>query len=53
MDLTTMQGLPSTDDGKIYIYLGVAGSATNVELVINHPVYYYKNGAIRLWTGPV
>lgn len=55
MDSTTpiVQALPSTDDGKIYIYLGVAGSATNIELVINHPVYYYKNGAIRLWTGPV
>lgn len=48
-----VQALPSTDDGKIYIYLGIAYSATNIELVINHPVYYYKNGAIRLWTGPV
>ena len=48
-----VQALPSTDDGKIYIYLGIAYSATNIELVINHPVYCYKNGAIRLWTGPV
>ena len=52
IDSTTpiVQDLPSTDDGKIYIYLGIAYSATNVELVQNHPVYYYKNGAIRLWT---
>lgn len=42
--------LPNTDDGKIYIFLGRTYSATSVELVIDHPVYYYKDGAIRLWT---
>jgi hypothetical protein len=30
--------------------LGIAYSATNIELRIEHPVYYYKDGAIRLWT---
>lgn len=45
--------LPSTDDGKIYIYLGRTYSATAVELLMDHPVYYFKNGAIRLWTGQV
>lgn len=45
-----VQDLPTTDDGKIYIYLGVAYSATNVEMVINHPIYYYKDGAIREWS---
>ena len=44
------QTLPSTADGKVYIYLGMAYSATNVELVPHHPVYYYSDGAIRLWT---
>lgn len=44
------QALPSTEDGYIYIYLGKAYSATNIELVPYHPVYYYSNGAIRLWT---
>ena len=48
-----VQTLPTTDDGKIYIFLGNAYSATAIELMLNHPVYYYKNGAIRLWTGPV
>lgn len=54
IDSTTpyVQDLPSTDDGKIYIYLGVAYSATSVEMVINHPIYYYKDGQIRLWTNP-
>lgn len=45
-----VQDLPSTEDGKIYIYLGIAYSATNVEMVINHPIYYYKDSSIREWT---
>ena len=45
------QALPSTADGKIYIFLGYAYSATAIELLQNHPVYYYTNGAVRLWTG--
>lgn len=49
-DEPIVQALPSTEDGKIYIYLGIAYSATNIELYPNHPVYYYKDGAIRLWT---
>lgn len=52
IDATTpyVQALPSTEDGKIYIFLGIAYSATNIELVPVHPVYYYKDSAIRLWT---
>jgi hypothetical protein len=45
-----VQTLPSTEDGYIYIFLGRAYNATNFELLMNHPVYYYKDGAIRLWT---
>lgn len=45
-----VQALPATDDGKIYIYLGNAYSATNMELKQCHPVYHYKDGAIRIWT---
>ena len=45
------QTLPSTKDGKIYIYLGMAYSATNIELVIYHPVYYHDGDGIKLWTG--
>lgn len=52
IDSTTpyVQDLPSTDDGKIYIFLGIAYSTTAVEMMYYHPVYYYKDGAIRLWT---
>ena len=47
-----VQALPSTADGKIYIYLGLAYSATAVEMTPEHPIYEYSNGAIRRWTGP-
>lgn len=52
IDSTTpyVQTLPSSADGKIYIFLGIAYSATNIELQMEHPVYEYKDGAIRLWT---
>lgn len=53
IDSTTpyVQALPSTNDGKIYIFLGVAYSATAVEMVPHHPVYYHDGTAIKLWTG--
>lgn len=52
IDSTTpfVQTLPSAEDGKIYIFLGVAYSATAMELTLEHPVYYYSNGCIRQWT---
>lgn len=55
IDSTTpiVQALPNSDDGKIYIFLGVAYDATHIELYINHPVYHYKNGHVRLWTNAV
>ena len=46
-----VQALPSTKDGKIYIYLGTAYSATAMELEINHPVYWHDGTGIRAWTG--
>lgn len=45
-----VQSLPSSDDGKIYIFLGIAASATAIMLTLEHPVYWYKNGAVRQWT---
>ena len=54
IDSTTpyVQDLPTTEDGKIYIFLGIAYSATNIELQLDHPVYYYKDGMIRPYTNP-
>lgn len=46
-----VQVLPSTDDGFIYILLGRAYSATAIELIIEHPVFYNDGTGIRAWTG--
>lgn len=53
IDSTTpyVQALPTTADGKIYIYLGIAYNATNIELYGEHPVYYNDGTGIRKWTG--
>lgn len=49
-DTPYVQALPNTEDNKIYIFLGIAYSATNVEIRMEHPIYYYKDNAIRIWT---
>lgn len=41
------QTLPETEDGLLYIYFGQAYSTSQSTLSINHPVYMFKNGAIR------
>lgn len=46
-----VQVLPSTADGKIYIFLGIAVTATTVEIVPEHPIYYHDGTGIRLWSG--
>ena len=45
------QTLPNIADGKIYIFLGMAYSATAIELAEVHPVYHYVDGKICLYTG--
>ena len=45
------QTLPSTADGKIYIFLGIAYSATAMELRAEHPVYWHDGTGIRIWNG--
>ncbi len=45
------QTLPTTDDGKIYIYLGVAYNTYSVVLSRTHPVYQFKNGQLRQYVG--
>jgi len=46
-----VQTLPTSKDGKIYIHLGTAYNTTNMELTIEHPVYWHDGTGIRLWTG--
>lgn len=43
------QSLPNSEDGKLYIFLGQAYNTTNIEMVMEHPIYEYKNGNIRLY----
>ena len=53
IDATTplTQTLPTSDDGLVYIFMGVAYSSTAMELTQEHPVYWYKDGAVRQYTG--
>lgn len=44
------QTLPSTEDSLIYIYLGIANATYQFDLFLKHPIYYFKDGALRLWT---
>lgn len=50
-DTPYVQALPSTEDGKIYIFLGIAYSATAVEVRAEHPIYWHDGTGIRIWTG--
>ena len=43
------QTLPSTEDNKLYIYLGHMTSAVNMELALDHPIFEYKDNGIRLY----
>lgn len=43
---------PTSEDGKVYIYLGQVYNDTNpyrVAFEIENPVYWYKNGGFRLY----
>ena len=41
--------LPTTEDGKVYIFLGTMYSTTALTLWPEHPIYEYKNGHVRLY----
>ena len=43
------QTLPLTDDGYIYIYLGMAINENNIQLSLTHPIYRYYYGSARLY----
>jgi hypothetical protein len=57
LDNTTLtswltQTLPTTDDGKVYIYLGITNNTTTAfRLDAIHPIYQYKNGRLQLYSG--
>ena len=39
--------LPTTEDGKVYKYVGQAYSTATLSLYTEHPIFEYKNGHIR------
>ncbi|NLZ95699.1 MAG: hypothetical protein GX921_07750 [Bacteroidales bacterium] len=41
------QDLPTTEDGKIYIRLGLVYEQNSLRLEIEHPVYEFKDGQVR------
>ena len=46
------QDLPTSDDGKYYIRGGwMNDDYDDFRLEVNHPIYVYKNGAVREWSG--
>ena len=45
------QTLPSTNDGHLYILLGVAYDKYRYELLMHHPIYYHDGTQLRMYTG--
>ena len=45
-----VQSLPNTADGYAYIFLGRAYDTYRITFEMMHPIYYYADGALRLWT---
>lgn len=47
-----VQALPSAEDGKVYVWLGVAYGTTgyNIEMDPEHPVFEFKEGRLQRWT---
>lgn len=46
-----VQDLPTAEDGKVYIRLGMAYSTHQIDMSLDKPVYVFKSGRIQLWTG--
>ena len=40
------ESLPTTNNGRIYIYLGLSVSTSNIYLSNNHPIYYHNGTSI-------
>jgi hypothetical protein len=56
LDNTTLtswltQTLPTTDDGFVYVYLGITNNTTTAfRLEVTHPIYEFKDGKLRQYT---
>lgn len=45
------QDLPTTEDGKIYMYIGTAYSNYQLDFESVHPMYWYHNGRVVPYAG--
>lgn len=45
------QTLPSSEDNKVYIYIGDAYDWYRMTFTEDKPIYWYKNGGIQLYSG--
>lgn len=43
------QTLPTTEDGFVYMLFGYISTNDKFKLILHHPVYEFKNGAINLY----
>lgn len=43
------QDLPTNEDGKIYIQLGWVYAENSLRLQVEHPIYEFKDGKVRLY----
>jgi len=43
------QTLPTTEDGKVYIYLGLGSSTSWLALATEHPIFYFRDGKFQLY----
>lgn len=47
------QTLPSTNDGYIYIFMGMAGDSTSIYLAPAHPIYWHDGVQLKIYSGEV
>lgn len=45
------QDLPTSDDNKIYIYLGIAYSQSFISKFAYNPIFWFNNGYIEIYNG--
>ncbi len=52
-DNCVVQELPNAADGKVYLWLGYGTSTTAIQLRQEHPIYCYRDGAVREWSAEI
>ena len=45
------QDLPTSDDNKVYIYIGIAFDTHNISKTANNPAFWFNNGCVEKYSG--